>query len=35
MTAGLGVVEFDVNSKASREIQNIFELINQVKKDAK
>lgn len=31
MTAGLGVVEFDVNSKASREIQKIFQLIKQVK----
>lgn len=33
MTAGLGVVEFDLKSKAAQEIQNIFELINQVKKD--
>lgn len=32
MTAGLGVVEFDLKSKASQEIQNIFELINQVNK---
>ena len=33
MTAGLGVVEFDLKSKAAQEIQNIFELINKVKKD--
>ena len=33
MTSGLGVVEFDLKSKAAQEIQNIFELINQVKKD--
>ena len=30
MTAGLGVVEFDIKSKASLEIQNIFHLINKV-----
>ena len=30
MTAGLGVVEFDINSKASLEIQNIFNLINKM-----
>ena len=30
MTAGLGVVEFDLRSKASEEIQNIFQLIKQV-----
>lgn len=31
MTAGLGVVEFDLKSKASQEIQKIFQLIKQVK----
>lgn len=28
MTASLGVVEFDIKSKAAKEVQNIFELIN-------
>jgi chromosome partitioning protein len=31
MTAGLGVVEFDLKSKGSQEIRNIFQLIRQVK----
>ena len=30
MTIGQGVVEFDIKSKASIEIQNIFNLINKV-----
>tara|TARA_B110000211_G_scaffold228807_1_gene285620 strand:- start:648 stop:1271 length:624 start_codon:yes stop_codon:yes gene_type:complete len=30
MTAGLGVVEYDLQSKASKEIQNIFQLIKKV-----
>lgn len=33
MTASLGVVEFDIKSKAAKEIQNIFELINRVIKN--
>ena len=33
MTASLGVVEFDIKSKAAEEIQNIFELINRVIKN--
>lgn len=31
MTEGLGVVEFDLKSKASQEVQKIFQLIKQVK----
>ena len=30
MTAGLGVVEFDIKSKASMEVQNLFGLINKL-----
>jgi hypothetical protein len=35
MTASLGVVEFDIKSKATKEIQNIFKLINRVNKNEK